>query len=125
VKFLVDNCVGRELAEWLRSRGHDAVYSPELGPDPGDDDLLAVAARDGRVVITHDKGFARSVFLAGANSTAMIFLPDLRPITRRLVIEGILALHSSDLEQGAWIILRNDKLRIRRRDTKPDQGGEQ
>jgi len=40
MKFLVDRCAGRRLAEWLRTEGYDVVYAPALGPDPGDGALL-------------------------------------------------------------------------------------
>lgn len=36
MKFLVDRCAGRRLAEWLRKQGHDAAESAERGEDPGD-----------------------------------------------------------------------------------------
>ena len=40
MKFLVDRCVGRRLAEWLSQRGHDVVEARTLGPDSGDSELL-------------------------------------------------------------------------------------
>jgi hypothetical protein len=33
MKFLVDRCAGRKLAEWLRGQGHDVLESQSLGPD--------------------------------------------------------------------------------------------
>ena len=44
MKFLIDRCAGRLLADWLRDQGHDVVESRELGPDPGDRALLEWAA---------------------------------------------------------------------------------
>ena len=32
MKFLIDRCAGRLLADWLRKQGHDVVESRELGP---------------------------------------------------------------------------------------------
>ena len=40
MKFLVDRCAGRKLADWLSSGGHDSVYAGSLGPDLGDRALL-------------------------------------------------------------------------------------
>lgn len=40
MRFLVDRCAGRRLAEWLRSQGHDVLEARELGPNPGDRALL-------------------------------------------------------------------------------------
>lgn len=39
MRFLIDRCAGRLIADWLRNQGHD-VESRELGPDPGDRALL-------------------------------------------------------------------------------------
>jgi len=57
VRFLVDRCAGRRLAEWLRSEGHDVVEASSLGPDPGDAALLQLAAQEKRVLVTIDTDF--------------------------------------------------------------------
>jgi uncharacterized protein with PIN domain len=57
VKFLVDRCAGRRLADWLRAKGHDVIESRERGPDPGDRVLLKWAAREERVLVTIDTDF--------------------------------------------------------------------
>ena len=46
MKFLIDRCAGRRLAEWLRQVGHEVVESRERGTDPGDRALLEWAATD-------------------------------------------------------------------------------
>jgi len=46
MKFLVDRCAGRSLADCLRSEGYDSVYAVSLGPDPGDWALLQRAVSD-------------------------------------------------------------------------------
>ena len=38
MKFLIDRCAGRLIADWLRKQGHYVVESRELGPDPGGPD---------------------------------------------------------------------------------------
>ena len=48
VKFLVDHCAGRRLAEWLRGRGHDVFAAGELESNPGDQALLKFAASEPR-----------------------------------------------------------------------------
>ena len=52
MKFLIDRCVGRLLADWLRKQGHDVVESCDLGPDPGERALLDWAAKETRILIT-------------------------------------------------------------------------
>lgn len=48
MKFVVDTMLGR-LAKWLRFLGHDTLYLRE-----DDDQLLAIAKEEGRVLLTRD-----------------------------------------------------------------------
>ena len=45
MRFLVDRCAGRRLADWLRNNGYDALEAQTIGPDPGDRALLELAER--------------------------------------------------------------------------------
>jgi len=51
VTFVADCMLGR-LAKWLRILGFDAAYLPKV-EDP---DLVALARREGRVLLTRDSG---------------------------------------------------------------------
>ena len=62
MKFLVDRCAGHLLAEWLRGAGHDVIESRDLGPDPGDEQLLQIAHSQARVLITIDTEFRPPYF---------------------------------------------------------------
>ena len=33
MRFIVDRCAGRRLAEWLQGDGHDGLDTRDLGPD--------------------------------------------------------------------------------------------
>ncbi len=46
----------------LRSRGHDVLYAAESLAQYTDDELLALARRDERVLVTDDKDFGELVF---------------------------------------------------------------
>ena len=51
MRFLIDRCAGRLIADWLRDEGHDVVESRERGVDPGDDLLLLGGKRRFGVVL--------------------------------------------------------------------------
>ncbi len=53
-KFIVDNNVGR-LAKWLRVLGFDTLFINPIA----DDELLAIARREGRIIVTKDTAFLR------------------------------------------------------------------
>ena len=69
VRFLVDCCAGRRLAEWLRNEGHDVFDAGELESDPGDATLLAQAANSPHAGV-------RSRLLAGAGGRGGILPAD-------------------------------------------------
>ncbi len=48
-QFIVDAMLGK-LALWLRLTGHNTIYSPEIH----DNDLLDIAVRENRVLLTSD-----------------------------------------------------------------------
>ena len=54
MKFLVDRCAGRMIADWLREHGYDVVEARDRTPDPGDRALLEWAASESRILITLD-----------------------------------------------------------------------
>lgn len=59
MRFLVDRCAGRRLTDCLIQQGHDALYSADIGPDPGDAELLARAQRENRILVTIDIDFSQ------------------------------------------------------------------
>ena len=59
MKFLVDAQLPRRLALWLQQRGHEVTHTLDLAqqnrtPDPS---LLALANKDGYVLLTKDSDF--------------------------------------------------------------------
>ena len=52
MKFLGDRCVGRLVATWLETQGHEVLAAWDTGPDPGDAALLQRAATEDRVLVT-------------------------------------------------------------------------
>ena len=112
MRFLVDRCVGRRLAEWLRSLGHDVVEARSLGPDPGDKEILRMAAKEGRILVTIDTDFGQLVFGEQVSHSGIIRLPDV-PARRRIsFMEEVLRKHRQDLTAGAMITVRGERIRI-------------
>lgn len=57
VLFLADECVSDFIVDDLRVRGFDVNQAKDVAPGNADDDVLAMAASMGRVIITDDRGF--------------------------------------------------------------------
>jgi predicted nuclease of predicted toxin-antitoxin system len=114
MKFLVDRCAGRRLANWLRERGHDVLESRQLGPDPGDLALLQIAAQQQRILITIDTDFGALVFLHGVEHEGLVRLSDVPAPERIELFERLLTHHVADLGVGAVITVRGNRIRVSR-----------
>jgi predicted nuclease of predicted toxin-antitoxin system len=78
VRFLVDAQLPRRLAHQLAAAGHDTLHTLELphANRTSDDEILRVAEREDRIVVTKDADFVNS------------FLIHRRPPTLLLVATG-------------------------------------
>jgi predicted nuclease of predicted toxin-antitoxin system len=114
MRFLIDRCAGRLIAEWLRTQGHDVVESSELGPDPGDRVLLEWAVQESRILITIDTDFGQLVFLEGQSHSGLIRLPDVPSRERVVIIKDLTERFQNELESHAIITVRSGKIRISR-----------
>jgi predicted nuclease of predicted toxin-antitoxin system len=73
VKALLDMPVSASLLSVLEARGHEGVHAHQLGLDRApDEDLLALARREQRVVITADLDFPRMLALSAAEGPGLI-----------------------------------------------------
>lgn len=115
MRFLIDRCAGRQLAEWLRGQGHDVVESRELGADPGDRALLERAAEEDRVLVTIDTDFGELIYVQAVPHAGLIRLPDV-PVDRRiLLVSEVLDRHRLALEARSVLTIRDERVRISRR----------
>src|SRR6185312_8206632 len=61
------------LAQWLRSKGHDAVHAVDLGMERAPDaDLIERAIADSRVILTADLDYPRLLALANTAEPSLI-----------------------------------------------------
>src|SRR5215470_17186478 len=114
MKFLIDRCAGRLLADWLRKQGHNVVESREFGPDPGDRALLEWAANEGRILITLDTDFGRLVYTQNVAHAGLIRLPDVPSRARQPILADVLMRYEAELKDAAIITVRGGRIRISR-----------
>jgi predicted nuclease of predicted toxin-antitoxin system len=62
MRFVVDECTGSLVAQWLRNEGHDAVSIYDEARGSSDLSVLSRAVREDRILITNDKDFGQRVF---------------------------------------------------------------
>ena len=114
MKFLVDRCAGRRLAEWLRSDGHDVLEARTLGPDPGDRALLELANSEDRILVTIDTDFGELVHLHDMPHAGLLRLPDVPAEQRSALVAEVVERHRQVLEDNAVVTIRGGRVRISR-----------
>ena len=112
MKFLVDHCAGRRLAEWLRAQGHDVFDAGELESDPGDRTLLERAAAEGRILITIDRDFGKLVYVGRTSHAGLVRLPDVPTRNRIALMAEVLQEHRDALEGQALVTIRGGRIRM-------------
>lgn len=62
MRFLVDECTGPKVAQWLRQQGHEifSVYDKARGIE--DDEIIQKAYAENWILITNDKDFSEKVY---------------------------------------------------------------
>ncbi len=70
----MDVGVGKLSEQWLADNGYDVVAVRGLNPRMSDDEILAIAAREQRLVITMDKGFGERVHRHKAANAGVLLL---------------------------------------------------
>jgi predicted nuclease of predicted toxin-antitoxin system len=62
MRWLGDECVSASLVMALRAAGHDVLYVAETAAGLSDTDVIALASRENRLLLTEDKDFGDLVF---------------------------------------------------------------
>jgi predicted nuclease of predicted toxin-antitoxin system len=65
VRWLADECVAAPLVASLRGTGHDVLYVAEAAAGLSDADVIALALREKRLLLTEDKDFGDLVVRRG------------------------------------------------------------
>jgi predicted nuclease of predicted toxin-antitoxin system len=113
VKLLLDSCVwGGALVE-LRAAGHDVDWAGGWPQDPGDEEILARALAEGRILVTLDKDFGELAIVRGLPHGGILRLANFPARQQAKACLRVLGLHGSELEAGAIVTAEPGVLRVR------------
>lgn len=74
MRFLVDECTGSGVAQWLREREHDVFSVYDDGGGMRDDAILRMANSERRIIVTDGWDFGEMIFREGRPHCGVIFL---------------------------------------------------
>lgn len=116
MKFLIDECLRTVVATGLAAAGHDAVHAANVNLlDATDEEVMAFAVEEARVVVSADTDFGELLALGGASMPSLILLRRRHdPDDQIQAILGVLPDVSAELDAGAVVVIVRDRLRVRR-----------
>jgi predicted nuclease of predicted toxin-antitoxin system len=113
VKVLLDTCVWGGVKQVLAYAGHDVIWTGDWEKDPGDDEILAIANRESRVLITLDKDFGEMAIVFGQPHSGIVRLVNMSTQQQGEVCVEVLTRYESNLLNGALITAERDRVRVR------------
>ena len=113
LKIIMDVGVGKLSEEWLSQQGHDVLATRHVNPRMGDDEILEIAVREGRLVITMDKDFGELVYKHKAAHAGVLLLR-LDDATGAEKVQGISQIFSQHGDKlfGSFSVYKSGRLRI-------------
>ncbi|MBN1890245.1 MAG: DUF5615 family PIN-like protein [Thermoflexales bacterium] len=115
MRFLVDECTGPAVAQWLRQHQHDvfSVYEEDRGLD--DDEIVEKAFDEERIIITNDKDFGEKVYREGwlHKGVVLLRLGDERAANKIEVVRRLLDSHATRLI-GQFVVVTDTTVRFAR-----------
>lgn len=118
MRFLFDQSTDRRLALYLKDLGHDVtVVAVDYPAGLPDEQVLALAQQDQRILVTEDHDFSDLVFHHHLPHLGVIYLrlPPLELKTKIERLQAVLDQHAGSLDQ--FIVVSPGTIRVRRSKT--------
>jgi predicted nuclease of predicted toxin-antitoxin system len=116
MKVLLDSCVcGGVHADLVRA-GIDTIWAGDWDEDPGDDEILARAHAEGRVLITLDKDFGEIAIVHGRAHAGIVRIVNFSAQDQGKACLHVLAKHGDELQAGGIVTVQPGRVRIRPHD---------
>lgn len=110
MKFLIDANLGRKFTNLINKAGYNAVFINDLLTKASDEDVLSLAERENRIVITNDKDFGKLIFKLGKSSAgAILFRTSIIDSEKRFEM----AKDALDKAKDKFIVVKEGRIRVR------------
>ena len=113
MRLLLDTCVWGGAKTELEAAGNDVLWTGDLAQDPGDEDILAQAHREQRVLITIDKDFGELAIRRSLPHRGIDRLVHMSATRQAAVCQQMLTKYGDELLRGAIVTVEAGRVRIR------------
>ena len=115
MRFLVDECTGPKVAEWLRAQNHEvfSVFNQMRGAD--DEQIIQKAFDENWLLITNDKDFGEKVYRERRAHHGIVFmrLTDERAANKIEVLRRLLESYAEKLP-NQFVVVTETRVRFAR-----------
>jgi len=113
MRFLVDECTGSKVADWLRGENYEVFSVFDEARGMTDDDILAKAFSEDWIFITNDKDFGEMVFRERREHHGIVFmrLDDERAANKIEVLWKLLEGYAEKLPEE-FVVVTETKVRF-------------
>jgi len=114
MKFLANENVAGDAVIALREKGHDVAWIRTDAPGSKDEDVLARAMAEHRILITFDKDFGELAFRAHLPATCGIVLFRIPAPSSSIVANAVVsAIESRSDWTGHFSVIEENRIRMR------------
>lgn len=113
MKILLDTCIWGGAIEALKASGHDVLWAGTWDVDPGDDEILALAHQEGRVLVTLDKDFGELAVVRDQPHAGIVRLVNWSARQQASICLSVLSRYAAELQTGAIITVDPGRVRVR------------
>jgi|SRR3972149_8829733 len=116
LRFLIDVGVGKKVEDFLDKSGYDILSVRKINPRMGDSEIIDIAVKDNRIVVTMDKDFGELIYNLGLMHKGILLLrtEDYNGDKKVRILSEILRYYSGELKEN-FCVFSKDRLRIRKR----------
>jgi predicted nuclease of predicted toxin-antitoxin system len=115
MKFLFDQSADFRLIPHLRQLGHDVqAISRNYPPGLADEDVLAIARAERRILVVADRDFGELIFHQGLVHTGVMFfrLPGVQLQVKIAQLNTVLDDYADELERGEFLVVTPGQIRV-------------
>lgn len=113
MKLLLDSCIWPGAKATLERAGHEVEWVGDWTSDPGDEEILAHAARHQQVIVTLDKDFGELAVVFDATHAGIVRLVDFRSSLQASACLRVIEAHAAELAGGAIVTAERGRTRVR------------
>jgi predicted nuclease of predicted toxin-antitoxin system len=113
--FFADECFSGALVRAMQGAGYDVVLSSDTARSADDEDVLAMAVREGRILLTEDNDFGDLTVRLGLPTLGVIRVA-LKPLDKPAQAQRLLGARASlgDRVDGALVTIEVARTRVRK-----------